>query len=54
MIIESITPIAIRDLQVGQHVQCVDSGFDLTQPTRVKWCEVMNWVSRLLYAGCRT
>jgi hypothetical protein len=42
---ESDTPIAIKDMQIGQHVQCVDSGADLTNPASVKWCEVMNWVS---------
>lgn len=42
---ESDTPVAMRDLQVGQHVQCVDSGDDLTTPATVRWCEVVNFVS---------
>jgi hypothetical protein len=41
---ESDSPVAIKDMQVGQHVQCMDSGADLTNPTSVQWCEVMNWV----------
>jgi hypothetical protein len=41
---ESDSPIAIKDMQIGQHVQCMDSGADLANPTSVKWCEVMNWV----------
>jgi hypothetical protein len=41
---ESDTPVTMRGLKTGQHVQCVDSGDDFTTPTRVRWCEVVNWV----------
>ena len=41
---EQQEPIAMRDLQTGQHVQCVDHQ-DMLLPTTLKWCEVMNWVS---------
>lgn len=37
-------PVAIRDLQTGHFVQCLDSGADLTQPSTVRWCEVANWL----------
>lgn len=37
-------PVAIRDLQTGQFVQCLDSGVDLTQPSTTRWCEVVNWL----------
>jgi hypothetical protein len=45
---ESEVPVAMRDLQVGQHMQCVDSGDDLTEPSAVRWCEVINFVSARL------
>jgi hypothetical protein len=37
--------VAIRDLQTGQHVECLNSGSNLMTPTTTQWCEVMNWVS---------
>lgn len=40
----SNTPVAMRDLKTGQRVQCLDSGADLTQPSAVKWCDVMAWL----------
>ena len=41
---EQSEPVTMRELQTGQHVQCVDHQ-DFMLPTTPKWCKVMNWVS---------
>lgn len=31
-------------MQIGQHIQCLESGNDMVVPGKVKWCKVMNFV----------
>lgn len=44
---ESPVPVAIRDVEVGQHLLCFDGGDDMLAPGVARWCEVKNFVSRL-------
>lgn len=41
---ESPTPVTMRELKTGQHVECLDSGADMLAPTTTRYCEVMAWV----------
>lgn len=40
---DEAAPIPLKQLRTGQHIQCVDSGADLTTPGAVRWCEVPNF-----------
>lgn len=55
---EEAAPIPVRQLRTGQHIQCVDSGADLTTPGAVKWSEVPNFAhvdnSRSILQQCIT
>lgn len=35
---------ALRDVKVGQHVQCLDSDEEMRLPTDLKFCEVKYWI----------
>lgn len=40
---ELAEPVAVRDLQVGQHVLCYEGGLDMSTPGSSAWCEVKNF-----------
>lgn len=42
---ESPVPVAIRDVEVGQHLLCFDGGDDMLAPGAARWCELNSFVS---------
>lgn len=44
--------VAIRDVQTGQYVQCLNSTDDMRVPTTISWCLVQNWCG-LSLCPCR-
>lgn len=44
-ILESATPVALSEVKVGQHIECLDTlDNGMRLPTTPKFCEVMSWV----------